>query len=244
MPCVQIAFDELKSPASGKVTRKAFEGWEEVRLMLEDGLLDRAALRSVLDEVAPGNAELDLQAFTEAVGLMDDVANEAGESDEDDDETMRVIFDGLKDQATGRVTREKFLAWEEVREIVKDGFVSLADIGRSVPATMDFEAFLAAIDAIDSAAGDSSEEEEVEEEESWEGGARDEESLQDLFDELRSAKSKKVSVQLLLKWSELDALFKTGVLDDELVRVLVAEAGSTINGELTFPQFKGASVFS
>ena len=249
--------------------------------MLADGLIDAEGLERVWAEAAGGAAELDEAGFQSAVFLLDAAADEGAEEGEDQ-EDLREAFEGLS--AGGeRVGAEAFLAWDEVRALVAEGRVSeqqvralLAEAG---PGGLDLAAFGRVVDALDAAAGDDDEaeeeeegEDEAEEEEegedeaeeeadaTWEGGVRDEEVLRDLFDELRSPRGT-VSVQLFLKWTELDALFRSKVLDDEVrtslyallnfticftslrllqvLDVLLTEVGSSRAGQLTFDQFKG-----
>ena len=239
--------------------------------MLADGLIDAEGLERVWAEAAGGAAELDEAGFSSAVFLLDAAADEGAEEGEDQ-EDLREAFEGLS--AGGeRVGAEAFLAWDEVRALVAEGRVSeqqvralLAEAG---PRDLDLAAFGRVVDALDAAAGDDDEAEEEEEGEegeegegdaTWEGGVRDEEVLRDLFDELRSPRGT-VSVQLFLKWTELDALFRSKVLDDEVrtslyallnfticftslrllqvLDVLLTEVGSSRAGQLTFDQFKG-----
>ena len=235
-------FAKLKGP-NDRVSIEGFQNWAEVRNMVSDELVTLDDINSVMEAVGVDEDGMDLEQFTEALLALDEIANETAE---DEDGVLAETFDALK-SPNGKVTRSAFLAWDEVRELVSDEVLSKGEIDAILDELgvdadgMDLDTFTAAVERLDEAAAgaDGLGEGEVEDTQvSFISETRNVDALRDLFAELRSPKTKKVPVQLFLKWSELDALFKRGVLDDEIVRILVAEVDSEIDGELTFEQFQ------
>jgi hypothetical protein len=229
------SFEKLKA-ANGKVPVKTFRAWEEVQTLIEDGLLDETSLASIIKEVGAKDS-FDLSQFTEAMFLLDEVADDSETAEEEDDDVFRNAFDSLKSVGTGLVSKASFMAWEDVAEMIGDEFVTkdailkvLEEFGTGAQG-LDYEQFCGAIDAIDELAGTYNDDEEASEE-------RDPNAIRDLFYELQDSKSKKVPVQLFLKWSELDSLFKEDIIDDELIGILLAEIGSSIKGDLSLDQFQ------
>ena len=236
------SFLKLKGPA-GRVSIEAFKTWDEVQNMVSEDLVTQKDISSIMSAVGADERGMDIEQFTEAVLMLDEVANE---NSEDEEGILHETFEILK-SPNGRVSRSAFIEWDDVQELMNDGFISKNEINAILDELgvgmegMDFDTYALAIQRLDeTAAAESGENEDDEEdsEVSWVGKTRSVGALRDLFMELRDSKTEKVPVSLFLKWSELDTLFKNGVIDEDTLNILLGEVNSKINGDLSFEQFQ------
>ena len=167
----------------------------------------------------------------------DDDGGGGGDNDDNyiDDEEFEAAAKECFDELRGKSKKcpvKKFLAWNDLAEMVEDGLITTQEVeaivldtsGLSLTGEMDFDQFLSVFYKLDELTSESSEDDDDDEDE--DGGGIDvsddgnfdemtdeefEESTRELYAELRG-KSKKLSVKSFLQWEDVQE-----VLDMELI---------------------------
>eukprot|EP01041_Mallomonas_annulata_P012805 gene12805-26999_t len=148
-------------------------------------------------------------------------------SEEQEMELKKEIFDGLRGKSK-TVSVKKFIAWEDVQDMMKDGIIDIEDINEAVKEVgadksgeLSFEQFSELLDKF-------SRDEEMTPEEELE-------LQQELFNELRG-KSKTLSVKKFMEWDDITDGLSEGYLSKEFIDTAMKQAG-IISKEITFEQF-------
>ena len=257
-------FAELKDKKTNKVSVKAFYEWDEIAEVVADGLLTKDDVKAALKDAGVVGKDLTLEQFSAAFSTLQDQLEGTDESDDDDEEDeeeqsdeelMREAFDELKDAKTKKVSAKAFTEWEEIAELVSEGLLTKEGVKDALKAAgvskdMTFEQFSdvfgALQDQIDANQAEADEDDvadtdsEGEDEEEEDDEQSDEELMREAFDELKDAKTKKVSAKAFTEWEEISDLIKEGYLTKDSVKDALKAAG--VGKDMSFEQF--SAVFS
>eukprot|EP01036_Dinobryon_divergens_P029673 gene29673-38802_t len=147
---VRELYNALKGSAKSLSVKK-FKEWEDVKDLVDAGLLSDSTLSLLVTEVVGKNKDISFNQFWELVKVIDQAAeissNEKGDQgndndDDDDDEEgdeeepteeeieqmTKEIFDSLKSKKTGKVATNTFKKWESIRSEVENGLLTDEDI--------------------------------------------------------------------------------------------------------------------
>jgi Ca2+-binding EF-hand superfamily protein len=201
-------YDELRGKSKA-LSVKAFRKWEEVQEAVKAGILSENTLDVLVKEVAsPGATELTFDEFQQLVGLLDQVADAALGATAEDSS-------GLKGQP------------------------SSSSSSSSVPAK-----------AKGKGKGKQQAQEEDEDEEDDTVFEMDEDDLdeptpeeleafaKEIFDELKSAKTNKVTIKAFKAWEGVKDVLESGELSKEDLATVIAEVDKDNTGSLSFDQFR------
>ena len=255
-------FAELKDKKTNKVSVKAFYEWDEIAETVADGLLTKDDVKAALKDAGVVGKDLTLEQFSTAFTTLQDQLEGTDESDEEeeeedeqsDEELMREAFDELKDAKTKKVSAKAFTEWEEIAELVSEGLLTKDGVRDAIKAAgvgkdMSFEqfstVFSALQDQIDENQEEADEDDEADtnyegEDEEEDDEQSDEELMREAFDELKDAKTKKVSAKAFTEWEEIADLIKEGYLTKDSVKDALKAA--SVSNDMSFEQF--SAVFS
>ena len=88
-------FDELRGKDK-KVSIAAFMAWEDVKDMIEDGLLTKEQMKEMVSEVAGDKKQLDFEQFYDIVSQLDEIAEGAEDEDDLTDDEAEVQVESLE----------------------------------------------------------------------------------------------------------------------------------------------------
>ena len=253
-------FAELKDKKTNKVSVKAFYEWDEIAEVVADGLLTKEDVTAALKDAGVVGKDMTLEQFSAAFStLQDKLEGEDDEEEEEDkqsdEELMREAFDELKDAKTKKVFAKAFTEWEEIAELVSEGLLTKEGVKDALKAAgvskdMTFEQFSDVFsslqDQIDANQAEADEDDDAdtdyegEDNDEDEEEQSDEELMREVFDELKDAKTKKVSAKAFTEWEEIAELVAEGLLTKEGVSDALKAAG--VSKDMSFDQF--SDVFS
>ena len=262
-------FDELRGKNAG-VTKAEFKAWDDVKEMLDDKLFTEDLLDEKINAVLAKKSTMNFEQFFKLVTSLDEIAQEAqqklddesdddedvdtkeDEDDEDDDEDLEEVARELFDELRGKdkkVSVAAFMAWEDVKDMIKDGLLTKDEIKEIVSGVagdkkqLDFEQFYDIVSQLDELAEGGDEEDDItddeNDDESMEEDELTEEDLKEmakeLFDELRG-KDKKVSIAAFMAWGDVKDMIEDGLLTKDEIKEIVSEVAGD-KKQLDFDQF-------
>lgn len=251
-------FDKLKSPKTGKVSVKALKNWDNIKDGITNGDFDMKKVDDVLKEFGVKN-DLDYDQFNSFLERLEQHVDEGNgdatsdnntdvedaDTDEDDedelnDEDLKAItrqeFDALKSPKSGKVSIKALKNWEAVKDLIADGGLTVQEVDETlkelgVKGDLDYEQFDAFVEAIggeDDEDGDDDDDKELTDDEVAE-------ITREMFDELKSAKTGRVSVKALKAWDGIQDAIVNDELTMEGVDGVLRDLG--VKGDLDFEQF-------
>ena len=203
-------------------------------------------LEGTIDAVSENDSTLDTKDEKNGSGSINedndyflDEEDVSGLTDEEFDEMAQEIFDALRGKAK-KVSIKKFLAWDDLNDMINDGLVSkneielfAAQIGASDYLT--FEQFKQVFNKIDEITSDIKVDDADGSEESVDDFSSTSNSLEisEIYDELKSGS--RLTIQEFMDWEDVTDIVKLGILKKDTLLEMLSEVGAET--DLSLEQF-------
>ena len=155
----QELFDELRGK-SDKVSVAALKEWEDVKEMIESGVISSADLDAAVKEVGATKA-LDFEQFCDLIEALDAKVPDADlstpekvEEGESFEEVAQELFDELRGKSD-KVSVAALKEWEDVKEMIASKVMSSVDLDEAIKSiagakkSLDFEQFYRLVELLD-----------------------------------------------------------------------------------------------
>ena len=263
----QEIFTTLKGK-SKKVSMKKFLAWEDLKDMIDDGLVSKEQIELFATQIGASDY-LTFDQFKQIFNKIDEVTSDLDYQDNNtvaslDDQAktsdsleISEIYDELK--RGSKLTIEEFMNWEDVTDIINLGIVKresilrmLHDVGAEKDLTLNqfiqlFQLIENSMRDANEGVGDLIEKNDERVDDQLDVGREDEDEpsseeldkmAQEIFDSLKGKRKSVVTTKKLMKWEGISDAIAEGIVTKKEVQRILAKYDVENTGEYTFDRFK------